>query len=269
MHQPRPRRRSRRAGSDQQPGHQHHLHPRPRDAVHRPARAGAPGRLLRPRAPARRLHQPRPCGTTSPPSSGKCQDMTSGQISYDLRRLRAHQIIERIPHSRAYQVTEDGLTIALFLTRVAQRLLIPVIPGLAELTSPGPPGRSRAPASRPRLPRRPDRPRPAGIPRRLTPPAAITLSNHEPVISRHTRLNLTRNSKSLRGKITYGYAVIDGVGGHAGLSMIALGEGNGAMPQLPLAQLRVIAGQLIIRTGHSFSRLNCVRMLCWHPRREW
>jgi hypothetical protein len=66
--------------------------------------------------------------------------MTSGQISYDLRRLRAHQIIERIPHSRAYQVTAGGLTIALFLTRLAQQLLIP---GLAQLTSPGPPGRSR------------------------------------------------------------------------------------------------------------------------------
>ena len=62
------------------------------------------------------------------------------------------------------------------------------------------------PASRPCLPRRPDRPRPASIPRRLTQPAAITRSNHEqpaPVISRHTRRNLTRNSKSLRGKITY------------------------------------------------------------------
>src|SRR5713101_5483072 len=132
----------------------------------------------------------RPAGFTSrdlrhylAPQLGKTpEDMTSGQISYDLRRLRAHQIIERIPHSRAYQVTAGGLTIALFLTRVAQRLLIP---GLAQLTSPGPP-------------------RPAGIPRRLTPPAAITRSNHEPVISRHTRRNLTRNSKSLRGKITYG-----------------------------------------------------------------
>jgi hypothetical protein len=41
------------------------------------------------------------------------EDMTGGQISYDLRRLRAHQLIERIPHSRAYQVTEDGLSIAL------------------------------------------------------------------------------------------------------------------------------------------------------------
>src|SRR6266705_1861783 len=90
----------------------------------------------------------RPAGSTSrdllhhlAPQLGKTpEDMTSGQISYDLRRLRAHQIIERIPHSRSYQVTPEGLTIALFLTRVTQRLLIP---GLAQLTSPGPPGRSR------------------------------------------------------------------------------------------------------------------------------
>src|SRR5271157_1430786 len=90
----------------------------------------------------------RPAGFTSrdlrhylAPQLGKTpEDMTSGQISYDLRRLRAHQIIERIPHSRAYQVTEDGLSIALFLTRLAQRLLIP---GLAQLTSPGPSGPSR------------------------------------------------------------------------------------------------------------------------------
>jgi len=55
-------------------------------------------------------------------------------------RLRAHQIIERIPHSRSYQVTADGLTTALFLTRLAQRLLIP---GLAQLTDPGPPPGTR------------------------------------------------------------------------------------------------------------------------------
>ena len=70
-----------------------------------------------------------------------------------------------------------------------------------------------APASRPRLPRRPDRPRPASIPRRLTPPAAITRSNHAPVISRHTRRNLTQNSKSLRGKITYGDSTVRTAGG--------------------------------------------------------
>jgi hypothetical protein len=38
------------------------------------------------------------------------EDMSGGQISYDLRRLRAHRIIERIPHSRSYQVTADGLS---------------------------------------------------------------------------------------------------------------------------------------------------------------
>ncbi len=66
--------------------------------------------------------------------------MTSGQISYDLRRLRAHQIIERIPHSRSYQVTTAGLTCALFLTHLAQRFLIP---GLAQLTDPDPPADTR------------------------------------------------------------------------------------------------------------------------------
>ena len=66
----------------------------------------------------------RPAGFTSrdlrhylAPLLGKTpEDMTGGQISYDLPRLRAHQIVERIPHSRSYQVTAGGLTIALFLT---------------------------------------------------------------------------------------------------------------------------------------------------------
>ena len=31
--------------------------------------------------------------------------MTSGQLTYDLRRLRIHGLIERIPHSFRYQVT--------------------------------------------------------------------------------------------------------------------------------------------------------------------
>jgi hypothetical protein len=90
----------------------------------------------------------RPAGFTSrdlrhllAPQLGKApQDMTGGQITYDLRRLRAHQIIERIPHSRSYQVTADGLAIALFFTRLTQRVLIP---GLAQLTDPGPPPGTR------------------------------------------------------------------------------------------------------------------------------
>jgi hypothetical protein len=62
--------------------------------------------------------------------------MTSGQLTYDLRRLRIHGLIRRIPHSFRYQVTPAGIRQALFLTRLTQRLLIP---GLAELTDPSPP----------------------------------------------------------------------------------------------------------------------------------
>jgi hypothetical protein len=61
--------------------------------------------------------------------------MTSGQTSYDLRRLRHHNLIQRIPHSHRYQVTETGLRHALFLTRAHERLLHG---GLAELAEPPP-----------------------------------------------------------------------------------------------------------------------------------
>jgi hypothetical protein len=60
--------------------------------------------------------------------------------SYDLRRLRVHGLIERIPHSFRYQVTTAGIRQALFLTRLTLRLLIP---GLADLTDPSPPAPSR------------------------------------------------------------------------------------------------------------------------------
>jgi hypothetical protein len=66
--------------------------------------------------------------------------MTSGQLTYDLRRLRIHGLIQRIPHSFRYQVTDSGIRQALFLTRLTQRLLIP---GLSQLTDPSPPAPSR------------------------------------------------------------------------------------------------------------------------------
>lgn len=68
------------------------------------------------------------------------EDMTSGQITYGLRRLRVHGLIERIPHSFRYQVTDTGLRQALFLTRLVSHMMIP---GLAQLTDPGPPVPSR------------------------------------------------------------------------------------------------------------------------------
>jgi hypothetical protein len=66
--------------------------------------------------------------------------MTSGQITYDLRRLRIHGLICRVPHSFRYRVTLPGLRQALFLTRLTQRFLIT---GLAEVTDPSPPAPTR------------------------------------------------------------------------------------------------------------------------------
>ncbi len=62
--------------------------------------------------------------------------MTSGQVTYDLRRLRHHGLIERIPGTFRYQVTDTGLRTARYLTRVHDRLLRT---GLAEITDPSPP----------------------------------------------------------------------------------------------------------------------------------
>jgi hypothetical protein len=68
------------------------------------------------------------------------EDTTGGQTSYDLRRLRAHGLITRIPRTHRYQVTDSGLRHALFLTRLHNRFLRT---GLAELTDPDPPAPSR------------------------------------------------------------------------------------------------------------------------------
>ena len=68
------------------------------------------------------------------------EDMTSGQITYDLRRLRIHGLIQRIPHSFRHQVTDAGLRQALFLTRLVSHMMIP---GLAQLADPAPPASSR------------------------------------------------------------------------------------------------------------------------------
>ena len=71
------------------------------------------------------------------PLLGKTPDlMTSGQITYDLRRLRLHGLIERIPGTFRYQVTDSGIRSARYLTRLHDRLLRT---GLAQLTDPDPP----------------------------------------------------------------------------------------------------------------------------------
>ena len=57
-------------------------------------------------------------------------------MTYDLRRLRLHGLIERIPNSHRYELTPDGLRIALFFSRTYARLLRPK---LAEIMPEAPP----------------------------------------------------------------------------------------------------------------------------------
>jgi hypothetical protein len=49
--------------------------------------------------------------------------MTAGQLTYDLRRLRLHGLINRVQGTHRYTVTDHGLRLAIYLTRVHRRLL--------------------------------------------------------------------------------------------------------------------------------------------------
>jgi DNA-binding PadR family transcriptional regulator len=60
------------------------------------------------------------------PLLGKeAQSMTQGQMTYHLRRLRLHGVIERIPKTHRYRVTDRGWRTALFCTRCYNRILRP------------------------------------------------------------------------------------------------------------------------------------------------
>ena len=52
---------------------------------------------------------------------------TTNQMSYDLARLRRNGLIERRPHSNTYTLTTDGQRIALFYTKVHNRILRPLL----------------------------------------------------------------------------------------------------------------------------------------------
>ena len=62
--------------------------------------------------------------------------ISAGQVSYDLRRLRAHGLIARVPHIHRYRITDTGLHHAMLITHLQTR--VPQ-PGLAQLTDPAPP----------------------------------------------------------------------------------------------------------------------------------
>jgi len=48
------------------------------------------------------------------------------QMSYDLRRLRTKGLITRLPHTNTYVLTPDGQRVAIFYTKVHNRLLRPL-----------------------------------------------------------------------------------------------------------------------------------------------
>ena len=49
----------------------------------------------------------------------------AGQMTYDLRRLRLHGLIDRVPHSHRYRITSLGARIAVLYVRVYARAFRP------------------------------------------------------------------------------------------------------------------------------------------------
>ena len=66
--------------------------------------------------------------------------LTAGQMTYHLRRLRLHHLIQRIVGTHRYRLTDFGLRLALFFTRLYNRLLRPglgrILPDFAQLSCP-------------------------------------------------------------------------------------------------------------------------------------
>jgi hypothetical protein len=74
-----------------------------------------------------------------------CQQITQGKMSYDLRRLRLHGLIERIAGTHRYQLTTIGLRTALFYSRIFNHV---IRPGLSQIADPSlPPDSSKLTAS--------------------------------------------------------------------------------------------------------------------------
>jgi predicted MarR family transcription regulator len=55
------------------------------------------------------------------------REYTTSQMTYDLRRLRLHGLIERVPRTHRYTLTPDGLRVAVFYNKVHARVLRPLV----------------------------------------------------------------------------------------------------------------------------------------------
>jgi hypothetical protein len=69
-------------------------------------------------------------------------EISPGSMTYDLRRLRLHGLIERIPKTHRYKLTAFGLRAAVFLSRLYGRALRPGLALLAPLAPSSPLKRS-------------------------------------------------------------------------------------------------------------------------------
>jgi hypothetical protein len=69
--------------------------------------------------------------------------ISPGKMTYDLRRLRLHGILQRLPKTHRYRLTPDGLRVACFFTRAYARLLCPTL----SIDAPTAPGRRRHPTA--------------------------------------------------------------------------------------------------------------------------
>jgi hypothetical protein len=65
-------------------------------------------------------------------------DYTTNQATYDLRRLRLKGLIERIDGTNTYRVTGHGRTFAIFLTKLAARVIIPTLTDFHSSLAPPP-----------------------------------------------------------------------------------------------------------------------------------
>jgi predicted MarR family transcription regulator len=66
---------------------------------------------------------------------------TANQMNYDLARLRHNGLIERLPQTNTYVLTNEGQRVAIFYTKVHDRLLRPL---LAADQPPAPPALRKA-----------------------------------------------------------------------------------------------------------------------------
>jgi predicted MarR family transcription regulator len=54
-------------------------------------------------------------------------DYSRSQMTYDLRRLRLHGLIKKIPGTNTYVTTDEGIRVAVFYTKLEERLLRPLL----------------------------------------------------------------------------------------------------------------------------------------------